>query len=634
MKKLLMNLKKGTFADCSESAGSRPDGVLKKTMCVWWFKKVLPLLLFFFATTAFSQQLFMDHYVGCVGFGSGVGGGIPPRVIDFTETIDDDPTGSGNDLPCFRVCENTEVHYWFHEPNNIESVVWEVVGGELEQDWSSPEHKALVKWGEALEDSSSEGMLIIKITYTNSTVVERSICVDIISGPKAEFETEGIGGNTFCTHAPVLFDNLSEGGLHYLWDFGDYANPGGNYSSSFEPQYTYTQPGTYTVTLTVTNKCNCEDTYEMQIHIQDAPPMLISCPGVVCEHDIVRYSVNDPCPGSWVVEGAQIIGGGNGQPFVEVRWNDVDPVDGFGYIHYRSACGCPFWTTEKIPVIPQAAEIEGFEIICEGTQNRYTLPQWSTTEYHWELITDTDPAQLVWLDQRNEVIIDALTPGFYTLRCAYYNTLLGCEGTAEIEIEIIEKIEIVGEHIFCANTMTGQIYTTVLGLPVDWKLISNTVNGVVEEKFNQVNYTPFVYPNESYTLIASSDGCSSDPFSISVLQINTTPFDAITGPEIICSGKTYTYSCENNAPHTILVWSVTGNAVIQGGNTGETVNIKYTGAGPYQVKVERVPTGGTILCEFWTEAILDVETADVQVKIAHNYNPPKFCPSSTSLFTA
>lgn len=626
MKKLLTNFKKGTPPDCSEGAGSTPSAVLKKAMRLLWLKKVLPLLLFFFVTTAFSQQLFMDHYVGCTSFGNG--DKEPPRMIDFTETTDNG--SSGSDSSCFRVCEHTDVNYFFLEPNTIESVKWEVTGGTIVQDWDTPEHKALVRWGVA-----GPGTLAIEITYTNGEVIERIICVEKINGPKAEFQTEGMSNNRFCTNAPVLFDNLSIGGIHYLWDFGDDANPESNYSSAFEPQYTYTKAGTYTVTLTVVGACNCAAVYSMEVYIEDAPPILISCPGVVCERDRVTYTVTDRCPGNWIVEGGHIIGGGNGQAFIDVIWDDVDPVDGFGYIHYQSICGCPFWTTEKIPIVSQTAEIQGAVVICEGTQSRYTLPQWPTTEYNWSLNPETPGLQqLVWLDQRNEVIIDALKPGTYRLTCEYYNTLLGCGGIANILVEIIPKIEIVGEPIFCFNTMIGQQYTTVLGQPVDWKLISNYTNSVVEEKFNQLTYEPFVYPNESYTLIASSDECSSAPFQITVLEVNTTPFEAITGPEVICPGQTYSYSCENNAPNTVLVWSVTGNAEVQGSHTGNSVNIKYTGAGPYEIKVERVATGDTVLCEFWTEATLAIQAVDVQVQITHNYNSLKFCPSNTSLFTA
>jgi hypothetical protein len=48
----------------------------------------------------------------------------------------------------------------------------------------------------------------------------------------------------------VVFQNLSTGGVSYLWDFGD-----GSTSTEFEPTHTYAMEGSYPVTLRVSNTC-------------------------------------------------------------------------------------------------------------------------------------------------------------------------------------------------------------------------------------------------------------------------------------------------------------------------------------------------------------------------------------------
>ncbi len=53
--------------------------------------------------------------------------------------------------------------------------------------------------------------------------------------------------NPVCIGDPVLYNNLSEIGLSYLWDFGD-----GYSSTLYSPTHSYTAAGTYTITLSVT----------------------------------------------------------------------------------------------------------------------------------------------------------------------------------------------------------------------------------------------------------------------------------------------------------------------------------------------------------------------------------------------
>src|SRR5690606_33248433 len=107
----------------------------------------------------------------------------------------------------------------------------------------------------------------------------------------------------------------------------------------------------YYVTLTVTNKCNCSSKYRMEIIITEKENVHISCPGVVCEDfEKVTYTAQDGCGGNWYVVGGTIVSPSSGTS-IDVVWDDIDPEDGFGYVNYRSDCGCPHWITKKIPVV-------------------------------------------------------------------------------------------------------------------------------------------------------------------------------------------------------------------------------------------------------------------------------------------
>jgi PKD repeat protein len=76
---------------------------------------------------------------------------------------------------------------------------------------------------------------------SNSKTITNYITVN--QDPFADFDYT-VDGST------VTFENLSQFGTSYLWNFGD-----GNTSTQFNPVHTYNQDGTYTVKLTTTNIC-------------------------------------------------------------------------------------------------------------------------------------------------------------------------------------------------------------------------------------------------------------------------------------------------------------------------------------------------------------------------------------------
>lgn len=86
-----------------------------------------------------------------------------------------------------------------------------------------------------------------------------------------------------CAPTTVTFDNISLQQNHttFQWDFGD-----GNSSTLFEPTHTYTQAGTYTISLIVsdTASCNLNDTLTKQISIladsSSTLPFAVTCPGI------------------------------------------------------------------------------------------------------------------------------------------------------------------------------------------------------------------------------------------------------------------------------------------------------------------------------------------------------------------
>ncbi len=66
--------------------------------------------------------------------------------------------------------------------------------------------------------------------------------------------------------ATIYFENLSEGGLQYEWSFGE-----GSTSPFTDPTHTFTEAGTYEVTLITMNQFSCSDTFSLSVDIYENP---------------------------------------------------------------------------------------------------------------------------------------------------------------------------------------------------------------------------------------------------------------------------------------------------------------------------------------------------------------------------
>lgn len=566
----------------------------------------------FHSTTAQSGvYLTWNNQVGCISYDSEGNPNEPRKALVFDEEIEN--------APCIRVCEGSIVDYVMNGPN-ITNVQWSASGGTITYIGGAANKNATISWG-----GPGNGALNLTIFYANGTQSEVTLCIEKINSPKAIADIYGTDTTEFCMDTPINFQNLSinNGGseiVYYYWNFGD-----GEVSYAFEPTHSYTHSGNYTVTLTVTNNCNCSNTYSFDVKIVDRPNVVINCPSTVCEDGKVQsYSVND-CGGSWLVEGGTIVN--QTATTVDVIWDQVDAL-GFGYVSYLSECTCPFWTTIKIPVVKQTGTIQGEPTLCVGEQGLYTLPQWPTTNFVWTLSPSNGGGQLIFTDQRNQVYVEGISPGIYDLVCNYTNTLLGCSGSAAIRITVVEGTVIVSNQSdeFCSSN-TPKTYTTTSGAIVDWEL---TKNNAVVATSTSATFSYSFLQGGVYTLTATTGGgCSGEPKVITVTQTPSTPTGSITGESNICIGVPYEYSYNNTVSNTTLVWEIVPSSAgtIQGDNTGNNVTIIFNAAAT--VKIKRVGLDG-LGC---TSGYLSKTVTPVVINPVITSSSTIFCPSSQSTFT-
>lgn len=86
----------------------------------------------------------------------------------------------------------------------------------------------------------------------------------------------------YCIGEEVHFQNLSNGGIGYFWDFGD-----GHSSTDFEPTHTYDTAGTYSVRLVVLDSVSCvlSDTDYVDVFVNPPPTGIVDPISGVCLGD-------------------------------------------------------------------------------------------------------------------------------------------------------------------------------------------------------------------------------------------------------------------------------------------------------------------------------------------------------------
>ncbi len=133
---------------------------------------------------------------------------------------------------------------------------WDFGGGVIEN--GSGPGPIDVRW-----DSAGDKVITLSVTEDGCDSDPFTRTITVISTPVVAFSAPVTDG---CVPLEVDFTNNTENmtsNVTYLWDFGN-----GSDSNDESPSNTYTEPGTYDVTLTVTNESRCFNTYKETGYVQ------------------------------------------------------------------------------------------------------------------------------------------------------------------------------------------------------------------------------------------------------------------------------------------------------------------------------------------------------------------------------
>jgi len=418
---------------------------------------------------------------------------------------------------------------------------------------------------------------------------EVTICVDVIKKPDADFAvlpslSPASGIINVCLGSTVAFHDLSTADptspiVSWLWNFGD-----GTGSSQENPSHVFNTAGHFTVYLVVKNACNCSDTAKVTINVNSYPAPEITCPAVVCQNSTAVYNAATGCGTyQWSVIGGTIVSG-EGTPSINVLWNDVNPITGFGYVNVVNVCGgsvCPDTSSMQVPVILSHPEIQGPNKICAGQQYEYTLPLSPATEYQWGLLGN--PNGIIGVRNDHSVVIAVDSAGEYTLHGWFQNPITLCGGNVYKHIKVLAPATITGDLTPCDANPTYTINGGDGG-NYHWTLAGSGPTYTNQEGYGSgTTFTPTFPSPGAYTLTIDGNYCTT-PIIIHV-QPSPGVINNLSGPDTVCLNREYTYSASADSPGSVYNWEITGGTITPA--TGSIVTAVWNSSGPKYITVYR-----------------------------------------------
>ena len=304
---------------------------------------------------------------------------------------------------------------------NPDTLIWDFGDG-------SPIYKTTKNTDdEPLSHSFTTG--IIPSDYTITYIAKNSCGADtaeklvvVYKTVEALFDADTLSG---CIPLTINFTNTSRGHIDYEWDFGD-----GNTSNLDNPSHTFTQVGTFTVRLFVSDSCSY-DTFEQQVFVYPEP--IVSFDFIkdsICQFDSIRFisTSNNVSRVYWD------FGDGDSSRLNNV-FHQFDSSGTFNvrYTGYSALHNCPATIAKDVHILPRpiAGFVPSVDSLCEYPADvDYTNTSIGAQEYNWifgdgSRSTQTNPSLVL------------------TSSGTYYDTLIasnqfGCSDTAISLIKVFD----------------------------------------------------------------------------------------------------------------------------------------------------------------------------------------------------
>ena len=506
-----------------------------------------------------------------------------------------------NNDDCWHVCELSTVKYFVSSSNPNSTFIWNVTGAisftqsandQIDVNWGGPGQGAVSVTEitpEGCEATTSKCIIIIESPRAIITVTPQNadcrhggtlnICLNQI----LYFEGNALPGNS---NSPIV---------EWLWDFGD-----GTFSTAQNTSHQWTTPGTYYVTLTVTNACNCSGSCMLEVIVDPVEGVNIECVTPVCARDTGHYRTDAVCNTYlWTAVNGTITGG-QGTSQVTVVWNDGS--NGNGILCLDNTNGqcpnyCPSVTCVDIPIIADQTSISGPAIVCVGSQVKYSVPAMTGSIYTWSIVNGF--GTILFGQGTNEILVEWNQTGNDVITVDYENQLLECGGRAELNVEISTGFSITGPAKACPGDDVVFTADNPQGIYFEWTATDNQGNqtylgsGTGDPDFTVANW----WLGSGIFVITASDPAQPQSYcnASASFTIETTsqppPPPLPEGDEYICPGKAYFYNCTPTSANYYLQWVITEGNPPSATGTQVTIAWNYAPQNPYMISIVQVETG-------------------------------------------
>lgn len=365
----------------------------------------------------------------------------------------------------------------------------------------------------------------------------------------------------------------------WFWNFGN-----GQTSSLQNPSHTYSAPGTYNVSLVVTDNNGCSDTIVKPVTVNSIPN--------------ASFNFNNVCNGQPTpfINTSTILGGG----LMNHLWNFGDgntSVQGSPWHTYTNPGqynvqlivtgpgGCKDTSTQLVTVYPRPVSSFTMPPPCgltgQVTNTSNILPPGVITGYQWTL--------------GNGQTSTSQNPNFNYISPGNYNVTLtvtsanGCSSTSTQQITrySIPVASFTAPQTCHGNPVQFTNTSTITGggqMVYNWNFGNGQTSALQNPSINYTN--PGQY---TVTLIATGPGGCSDT-AIQVVNVPPTPVaDFLLPPSCGLSGPISSNSIISPPGFiTQYLWNF-GNGQT---STGPTVNYSYTSPGTYNIQLIVVSNQG------------------------------------------
>lgn len=274
----------------------------------------------------------------------------------------------------------------------------------------------------------------------------------------------------FSANWPTSFNVLG-----YRWNFGDPASGSNNTSAQSNPSHTYTNVGTYMVTLQTESPCcgwaKADTHYVVVMPVVDPEVFITATSTEICEGEeitfgAVPYAGGDSPTYEWFQNG---VSSGNGTSFTPNFINNGNQV----YVRMSSSYPCPTTPTvnsEVINVIVHPTPI----VDCSNVTDAYLGAQ---TGFNAEVSVGTAPYTFFWQfgdggssqEQAPSHLYGGT--GLYSASVEVVDTF-GCAATCDVPVDIVLPPYVYAGFTFTEDAQCGtttiEFTDTSEGNPTQW----------------------------------------------------------------------------------------------------------------------------------------------------------------------